>query len=860
MASSSGDPAANGKGITRLDRLLTLLDTGGTPATRRNAAQQIGELVGLHKEGLRALLAKIHRFLRSKKWDTRVAAGQAVGAIAQNVPHVTVESLEKAGELASTGGQLSTDKLDIQGSGTSEGSLDSGLMQFSSFDIQKVLEHGALLLSSGGEEYDSAPVGGSIQERLAQQRQNLKRRLGLEEAERFLDVNQIFEDEDLVQKPAADALPSDGRQKVEELISGMGHLSARERNQLKRKAKAQARGREAAYVSREEEGPAAKKQRASKTVVTEQPQDGNKVMVEAVADEDAEEDDFAGAWPFSSFCDRLLHEMFDPVWEIRHGAIIALREILSSHASSAGITKPLETSNPSAAALEARRSNEAWLEDCAVRLLCIFALDRFGDFVSDQTVAPIRETTAQALGAVLRSAPPRLVASTLSVLSVLRSRPEWQVRHGALLSLKYLVAVRPGMIPGLLAPHLLPAALAGLRDRDDDVIAASADALLPAAGAIAGGAGEAVPRLLRALWDALLNLDDLSPSIGSVMRLLAELYAQPGVAAAGARSAVKKEEPDPDTAQLPSLENLVPRLWPFMRHTITTVRSAAITTLERLLNTHGGVASAGGSTPLWVSAVLSDALRLTFQNLLLEVNEPIVASSRNVWEILLHKGGAEKSAPFLGGWFALAATPSGMRLDASLLLSGGRLEEKDRGGGGKQTGGVERSGPLVGAEGSPSAVEMRAQGGWALARLGLALQNENIGGFCGHVTELLQSPRATSRQLAGTIMAEWFKGLANPDASLANGEVKTENGGVKTEGGAKMEEVSSVLGSPAVAALRQRALELLQANDAGSPTPGSAAPYADLKPIYTRMREEAAAMAAHARAAGVKTPAYKFDA
>lgn len=57
----------------------------------------------------------------------------------------------------------------------------------------------------------------------------------------------------------------------------MGHLSARERNQLKRKAKAQARGREAAYVSREDEGPALKKQRSSKTVVTEQPQDGNKV-------------------------------------------------------------------------------------------------------------------------------------------------------------------------------------------------------------------------------------------------------------------------------------------------------------------------------------------------------------------------------------------------------------------------------------------------------------------------------------------------------------------------------------------------------------------------------------------------------
>lgn len=89
------------------------------------------------------------------------------------------------------------------------------------------------------------------------------------------------------------------------------------------------------------------------------------------------------------------------------------------------------------------------------------------------------------------------------------------------------------MIPDLLSPHLLPAALAGLGDRDDDVIAAAADALLPAAGAIAREAGGVVPRLLGVLWDALLDLDDLSPSTGSVMALLAELYAQPGVAAAG---------------------------------------------------------------------------------------------------------------------------------------------------------------------------------------------------------------------------------------------------------------------------------------------------------------------------------------
>ncbi len=32
----------------------------------------------------------------------------------------------------------------------------------------------------------------------------------------------------------------------------------------------------------------------------------------------------------------------------------------------------------------ARHSNSQWLEDCTIRLLCVLALDRFGDFTSDQ--------------------------------------------------------------------------------------------------------------------------------------------------------------------------------------------------------------------------------------------------------------------------------------------------------------------------------------------------------------------------------------------------------------------------------------------------------------------------------------------
>lgn len=43
----------------------------------------------------------------------------------------------------------------------------------------------------------------------------------------------------------------------------------------------------------------------------------------------------------------------------------------------------------------ARSSNLQWLEDCAVRLLCVLALDRFGDFTSDQVLQCLSATTSR---------------------------------------------------------------------------------------------------------------------------------------------------------------------------------------------------------------------------------------------------------------------------------------------------------------------------------------------------------------------------------------------------------------------------------------------------------------------------------
>ena len=132
------------------------------------------------------------------------------------------------------------------------------------------------------------------------------------------------------------------------------------------------------------------------------------------------------------------------------------------------------------------RQHQEWLEDLVIRLLCVFALDRFGDFVSDevslfstptergftpaeaglawylilsllvsfslsfllarhssaQVVAPVRETCAQTLGVALRHMTDGGVTMTVDILLKLLTEDQWEVRHGGLLGIKYALAVR----------------------------------------------------------------------------------------------------------------------------------------------------------------------------------------------------------------------------------------------------------------------------------------------------------------------------------------------------------------------------------------------------------------------------------
>lgn len=80
-----------------------------------------------------------------------------------------------------------------------------------------------------------------------------------------------------------------------------------------------------------------------------------------------------------------------------------------------------------------------------------------------------------------------------------------------------------------------------------------------------------VQEVLVTLWDTLVELDDLTASTNSIMLLLARILSCPSVAPQGTGG---KDS---------SLTELVPRLWPFFRHNIKSVRLAALETLKTLL-------------------------------------------------------------------------------------------------------------------------------------------------------------------------------------------------------------------------------------------------------------------------------------
>jgi TATA-binding protein-associated factor len=405
--------------------------------------------------------------------------------------------------------------------------------------------------------------------------------------------------------------------------------------------------------------------------VTAQPQDANRVVIEhqvppvSALAAYGSSPEAAQVWPFEGLVEILSLALGDPAWEIRHGAAIGLREVIRLHGRGAGrligFTKA-----------ENDKRNAEYLEDLTLRCTCVFLLDRFGDYVSDQVVAPIRESVSQLLGATLVHMQGSDVVQVFQLLKrlILQSDfnefgPIWEVCHGGMLGIKYLVAVREDVFlsdPTVL-DGVIECVLHGLGNHDDDVRAVAAATLVPVAQQFTTLRPAAVQNLIDTLWASLEDLsDDLSASTGSVMDLLSKLFSIPTVLDMITENAAHVEEK--------SFAILIPRLFPFLRHTIRGVRLAVL----RALRTFLSIKQQKGTT--WISA---RAMQLIFQNILFEQVDEIRELSLSVWTDLIasipaselrsmYRGnlGLDSSASLL--FSPIGTSRNNIPLDSSLII------------------------------------------------------------------------------------------------------------------------------------------------------------------------------------------------
>ncbi|KAI0166478.1 hypothetical protein GGR57DRAFT_496740 [Xylariaceae sp. FL1272] len=639
---------------SRLDRLVTILETGSTKLIKDTAVNQLADWQKQHPEELFNLLSRVVPYLRHKDWDTRSTAAKALGKIIENAPIYDPNEDEdsngsKKEEPKTENGVVKKEEE------TYPAILSDDYYSLESLDVSTVLKFGRQLLRTGASvDYGLASL--DPQARLTHLKKTLNGRLGL--------LGRPFEDDEiplLLEKSASPSTPMDTAP-----INGLARqgsiassgpsqstedagLSARQKNALKRKRKMEAKkaaqgkggfgdlsirrsftGGSDAFDEATMPDNEAKKNGKNDYFSLERPADvdeDTKVVsdykgpvVPIKSEIEADEELQGSEWPYERLCEFLKLDILDPQWETRHGAALGLREILRVHGAGAGRLRG--KSRP-----ENDTLNRKWLDDMACRLCCVLMLDRFTDYASDTSVAPIRETVGQTLGAFLKHLPAGSVHNVYQILlrMVMQQdlgldRPVWAVCHGGMVGLRYVVAVRKDLLlqNNQMIDGVVRAVMKGLGDNDDDVRSVSAATLIPMAQEFVHLRPGALDELISIVWESLSSLgDDLSASTGKIMDLLATLCSFPEVLQAMKRSAEHDEER--------SFTLLVPRLYPFLRHTITSVRLAVLKALMTFVNL-------GEDSQGWLDGKI---LRLIFQNILVERDQETLKMSMQLWTALV---------------------------------------------------------------------------------------------------------------------------------------------------------------------------------------------------------------------------------
>ncbi|PVU94272.1 hypothetical protein BB561_002692 [Smittium simulii] len=665
---------------TRLDRLVATLENGTTPGVRMAAAQQLGAIQEQHPAELFNLLERIYKSLISSNWDSRIAASQAIEAIAKKVfwdlsdtptenqahnspiigtgqikdePNSTIPldsknspiKIEKNDENLSTIDPLNDYKvypnpplLNTEVSKNSTASENLWLI-FAQFNMENVLSNGRLLLASAGDEFDYNDLNSSSDstDMLQKQKKMMKEKLGL--TLQLVEGDFIDAEDFDIPKPQINS-HIDKKPKSNYNIdkptppADLSNLSARERNALKRKNKKESKhasGSNKFSMGSKEPTAITNDTSDSSTLevnITDQPGHSNKIVIESVkqkALQFSSSDTNSTDWPFEAFVDQLCLDLFESRWETRHGACLALRELLKRQGSVAGMRK---NSRPS----ENDERHQKYLINIAVRLLYVLTLDRFADFVSDQVVAPVRETCAQVLGVISKYLSIDNVTNIEKNLLLIISRganknlPIWEIRHSGLLGLKYVIAVRNDISPTVFE-SIIDTILDGLKGSDDDVRSVSASSLLSLVSAVSPKLEHRFSDISNALWIALKEIDDdLASSTAGVMDLLSEFCKT------SLSQNFKFAENKNDFSNNMSFGPLILLIFPFFRHTIQSVRLSSVQAVYTISHLHAFTKN--DELPHWIN---QSTMLFLFQNLILETSPKILLHTLKLWNLICEK-------------------------------------------------------------------------------------------------------------------------------------------------------------------------------------------------------------------------------
>ncbi|XP_014240698.1 TATA-binding protein-associated factor 172 [Cimex lectularius] len=604
---------------SRLDRLFTLLDTGSSNVRRRAAASQLGEVQSLHPHELHNLLKSILTYLKSPSWDTRIAAGWAVEAVLKKVPEWCPIGMmdEESNEAVN---------------------INSGRLSCDTFNLDKVIAESAYLMGSEGKEYEVVEDAGDCQENLARQKEMMNKQLGLDRSAQFgLDTSTLFTDEDLKIE-----FNTKSKQKSKLNVGEVVGMSCREANRAKRKArqavlKQKTQKSTSQDKEKDEDGePQTKKIKTESTTPLEE-----NTFCLPVPDNIYSWPADVNDWPLDWFCDQLTLSLFSPTWEERHGAGTALKHLMKTQGMCGGKTADIPQS-------QMEEHHQSWLEDIALRLIIVLSLDRFGDYINDQVVAPVRETCAQALGSVIFLMEKDRIKKILSVLIKFLNQKDWETRHGGLLGIKYMFAVRQDLLADLL-PQAFDSLYSALKDANDDVTAVAGGALSIAVDIMATSYPEYALSVLESLCLIIPEQDDLTPAANTLVPLLAQLLLKPNI-----NCLIKSEN---------TVIELVQRLWSLLEHNNAGVRKAALQAFCCL--------PSQPSFSSWPN-FLQPTLRHVYQRALIEHQTNVHNTVESVWSVILEKSQLSDiliaACPFISIWLCLAMQSTKIPFDQNLLI------------------------------------------------------------------------------------------------------------------------------------------------------------------------------------------------